>query len=195
MGCLLSVPDWSGHFYLGDRSGYGQPFCAAFSHTSRSATVALRGEESWTLRAASSRSWVCNHEGPTLRPQPAGSRHARVRFHEVLVRAGDLVVLAPVCTANWAAAAEMQVIRGTITVTPDLAHHIGPNDRLIIKLYHLENGVEMDAKYQIVPSFSLPYAFLAAPSIDMMPKPNTTPTFSSCSPTRMTTSWRPHPAS
>jgi hypothetical protein len=76
-------------------------------------------------------------------------------------------VLAPVCTANWAAAAEMQVIRGTLTMTPDLAHHIGPNDRLIIKLYHLENGVEMDAKYQIVPSFSLPYAFLAAPSIDM----------------------------
>ena len=45
----------------------------------------------------------------------------------------------------------MQAIRGTLTVAPDLAHHIGPNDRLIIKLYHPENGVEMDAKYQIVP--------------------------------------------
>jgi hypothetical protein len=69
--------------------------------------------------------------------------------------------------ADWAAAAEMRAIRGTLTVAPDLAHHIGPNDRLIIKLYYPENGVEMDAKYQIVPSFSLPFAFQAAPSIDM----------------------------
>ena len=75
--------------------------------------------------------------------------------------------LAPVFAADWAAAAEMQVIRGTLTVAPDLAHHIGPNDRLIIKLYHPENGVEMDAKYQIVSSFSLPFAFQAAPSLDM----------------------------
>src|SRR5262245_22447671 len=76
-------------------------------------------------------------------------------------------VLALACTADRAAAADMQVIRGTRTVTPDLAHHIGPNDRLIIKLYHPENGVEMDAKYQIVPSFSLPFAFQAGPSVDM----------------------------
>jgi hypothetical protein len=61
----------------------------------------------------------------------------------------------------------MQAIRGILTVTPDLAEHIGPNDRLIIKLYHPKDGVEMDAKYQIVPSFSLPFAFQAAPSIDM----------------------------
>jgi hypothetical protein len=61
----------------------------------------------------------------------------------------------------------MQAIRGILTVTPDLAEHIGPNDRLIIKLYYPKDGVEMDAKYQIVPSFSLPFAFQAAPSIDM----------------------------
>jgi hypothetical protein len=60
-----------------------------------------------------------------------------------------------------------QAIRGILTVAPDLAEHIGPNDRLIIKLYHPKDGVEMDAKYQIVPSFSLPFAFQAAPSIDM----------------------------
>jgi hypothetical protein len=75
--------------------------------------------------------------------------------------------LAPIFAADWAAAAEVQVIRGTLTVAPDLAHHIGPDDRLIIKLYHPENGIEMDAKYQIVPSFSLPFAFRAAPSVDM----------------------------
>jgi hypothetical protein len=61
----------------------------------------------------------------------------------------------------------MQTIRGTLTVAPGLAHHIGPDDRLIIKLYHLENGVEMDARYQIVPRFALPLEFVAAPSIDM----------------------------
>jgi hypothetical protein len=75
--------------------------------------------------------------------------------------------LATIFPAIWAVAGEMQVIRGTLTVAPDLARHIGPDDRLIIKLYHPENGVEMDAKYQIVPSFSLPFAFRAGPSIDM----------------------------
>lgn len=64
-------------------------------------------------------------------------------------------------------AADMQAISGTLTVAPELAHHVGQDDRLIIKLYHPKEGVEMDAKYQIVPSFSLPFAFQAAPSIDM----------------------------
>ena len=76
-------------------------------------------------------------------------------------------MLAPVFAADWAAAAEMQVIRGTLTVASHLAHHIGPNDRLIIKLYHPENGVEMDAKYQIVPRLLVPFEFQATPSIDM----------------------------
>jgi hypothetical protein len=75
--------------------------------------------------------------------------------------------LGPAFAAHWAAAAEMQVIRGTLTVAPGLAHHIGPADRLIIKLYHPENGIEMDAKYQIVPSFALPFAFQTAPTVDM----------------------------
>ena len=75
--------------------------------------------------------------------------------------------LAPVFAADWAAAAEMQVIRGTLTVAPGLAHHIGPNDRLIIKLYHPENGVEMDAKYQIVPQLLVAVRVPGSPSIDM----------------------------
>jgi hypothetical protein len=41
------------------------------------------------------------------------------------------------------------------------------DDRLIIKLYHPKDGFELDAKYQIVPRFTLPFPFLAAPSIDM----------------------------
>ena len=78
------------------------------------------------------------------------------------------VVLALTLTpAATQAGDAMQAIRGTLTVAPDLAHSVGPDDRLIIKLYHPKDGVEMDAKYQIVPSFSLPFAFQAAPSIDM----------------------------
>ena len=84
--------------------------------------------------------------------------------HRLLISAGLVLALAAEAAS---AEGEMQMIRGTLTVTPDLAQHIGPDDRLIIKLYHPENGVEMDAKYQIVPSFSLPFAFQAAPSIDM----------------------------
>jgi hypothetical protein len=63
--------------------------------------------------------------------------------------------------------ADMQTIRGTLTVAPELAHHIGPDDRLILKLYYPQDGVEMDATYRIVRSFSLPFAFQVAPSIDM----------------------------
>jgi hypothetical protein len=63
--------------------------------------------------------------------------------------------------------ADMPTIGGRLTVAPDLAHHVGPGDRLILKLYHPQDGVEMDATYRIVPSFSLPFAFQAAPSIDM----------------------------
>jgi hypothetical protein len=83
------------------------------------------------------------------------------------VKAAICWLVAATFAANGAAAAEMQTIRGTLTVAPGLAHHIGPDDRLIIKLYHLENGVEMDARYQIVPRFALPLEFVAAPSIDM----------------------------
>jgi hypothetical protein len=75
--------------------------------------------------------------------------------------------LAPTFAANWAAAEEMQTIQGTLTVAPGLADHIGPNDRLIIKLYYPKGGVELDAKYQIVPRFELPFEFTAAPSVDM----------------------------
>jgi hypothetical protein len=77
--------------------------------------------------------------------------------------------LVPMFAAHWAAAAgtEKQTIRGTLSVAAALAQYIGPKDRLIIKLYHPRDGVELDATYQIVPRFELPLEFLAAPSIDM----------------------------
>lgn len=58
-------------------------------------------------------------------------------------------------------------IRGTLTVAPELAANIGEGDRLVIKSYHPQGGVEMDAKYQIVKRFELPLEFVVAPSILM----------------------------
>ena len=84
--------------------------------------------------------------------------------HWLLASLGLALALPP---GAGSAGGEMQAIRGTLTVAPDLAHHVGPDDRLIIKLYHPKDGIELDAKYQIVPSFSLPFAFEAAPSVDM----------------------------
>jgi hypothetical protein len=69
--------------------------------------------------------------------------------------------------ADVAAESGLPAIRGVLTVAPSLAHHIGRDDRLIIKLYHPKDGVELDARYQIVPRFAVPFPFLAAPSIDM----------------------------
>jgi hypothetical protein len=77
------------------------------------------------------------------------------------------LALALLPRAEPSRAEDDQAIRGTLAAAPGLAHHIGPDDRLIIKLYHPGDGVELDAKYQIVPRFTLPFAFRAAPSIDM----------------------------
>jgi hypothetical protein len=74
-----------------------------------------------------------------------------------------LIAIVPQADADQG---ELPMIRGTVTVSPDLADHIAPDDRLIIKLYHPEGGVELDVKYHVVPRFILPFPFLAAPSID-----------------------------
>ena len=60
-----------------------------------------------------------------------------------------------------------QMIQGTVAVAPGLTGQVAPGDRLIIKLYHPGDGVELDARYRIVDEFSLPFDFVAAPSIDM----------------------------
>ena len=77
------------------------------------------------------------------------------------------LALALLPRAEPSRAEDDQAIRGTLAAAPGLAHHVGPDDRLIIKLYHPGDGVELDAKYQIVARFTLPFAFRAAPSIDM----------------------------
>jgi hypothetical protein len=69
--------------------------------------------------------------------------------------------------AAWAADDSKKTIQGTIRIRAGLAHHISPTDRLIIKLFHLGNGVELDAKYAILPTFTLPVEFRIAPTFDM----------------------------
>ncbi len=60
-----------------------------------------------------------------------------------------------------------KTIQGTIRVRADLAQHVAPDDRLVIKLFHPGNGVELDAKYAILPTFTLPVDFRIAPTFDM----------------------------
>jgi hypothetical protein len=60
-----------------------------------------------------------------------------------------------------------QMIQGTIEVEAGSAGQVAAGDRLIIKLYHPRDGVELDAKYRIVEDFTLPFDLVAAPSIDM----------------------------
>lgn len=84
--------------------------------------------------------------------------------HRLLMSIGLALAMT---AAAGASQGKVQAISGTLTVAPDLADHVAPDDRLIIKLYHPRDGVELDAKYQIVPRFALPLEFHAAPSIDM----------------------------
>jgi hypothetical protein len=59
-----------------------------------------------------------------------------------------------------------QTIQGIVTAPPEVAATLAPGDRLVIKLYHPGEGVELDAKLQIVDDFDLPYGLAAVPAID-----------------------------
>lgn len=63
------------------------------------------------------------------------------------------------------ARAEVEVISGRITLGPDLSLDAG--DRLVLKLFHPDGGVEKDTRYWIIDSFDLPRDFAIAPSVDM----------------------------
>lgn len=88
-----------------------------------------------------------------------------------MVRVGALcstcLLVGWLLTAPGWADSSKQGIQGTILVHADLAHHISPDDRLIIKLFHPGNGVELDAKYAISPTFNLPVEFRITPTFDM----------------------------
>ena len=58
-------------------------------------------------------------------------------------------------------------IEGVIDVKPELKPKLSPADRLVIKLFHPKDGIEMDAKYSIVSNFQLPLQFRVLPYIVM----------------------------
>ncbi len=69
------------------------------------------------------------------------------------------------------AAAEMdgrgKTIEGTIRIHSDLAGHVDAGDRLIIKLFHPGDGVDLDARFQILDQANYPLDFGISPLIDM----------------------------
>ena len=50
---------------------------------------------------------------------------------------------------------------------PELKAKLSPTDRLVIKLFHPKDGIEMDAKYSIISNFQLPLEFRVSPYIVM----------------------------
>ena len=58
-------------------------------------------------------------------------------------------------------------IEGSIDVAPEFQKYLSRSDRLIIKLIHPKDGIEMDAKYSIVRTFKLPLNFRISPYILM----------------------------
>jgi hypothetical protein len=58
--------------------------------------------------------------------------------------------------------------QGTLAVAPAFAEYIGPDDRLILRVFHPgPDGLEMDTTYQIVKTFELPMTFGVGPSVMM----------------------------
>ena len=88
-----------------------------------------------------------------------------------LARRAAPALLAGTLVTTGVAAATAQgramTIEGTIRLAAGAEDAIGPGDRLIVKIFHPGDGVEMDPKYQIETEFSLPMAFRIAPPIDM----------------------------
>ena len=59
------------------------------------------------------------------------------------------------------------VFEGEVDIAPELMGEISKGDRLILKLFHPADGIEMDTKYSIVSDFTLPLKFRISPSIVM----------------------------
>ena len=105
---------------------------------------------------------------PIFRPSRAHAASRNAKSSGVSLWSAALYVITALWLIAPAGAADPgQMIQGTVAVAPGLAGQVAPGDRLIIKLYHPGEGVELDAKYRIVDEFMLPFDFVAAPSIDM----------------------------
>lgn len=87
------------------------------------------------------------------------------RPHLLLCAAATCALL--ISLAGRAEEMSVRLIEGTVDVAPELASTIAPGDRLVIKLYHPEDGIEKDLSYRIVDEFVLPAQFQVGPALDM----------------------------
>jgi hypothetical protein len=84
---------------------------------------------------------------------------------KAVVAAG--ILLAATGEAVAAEGAGAMTIQGTVRLAPGAESALAPGDRLVLKIFHPGDGVEMDPKYQIQTDFALPTAFRITPPIDM----------------------------
>jgi|TARA_B100000315_G_scaffold146874_1_gene135815 hypothetical protein len=82
------------------------------------------------------------------------------------LRGLGLAVLGLLAGSCGAGAGERS-ITGTVDVAADLAHNVVPGDRLILSIHHPRDGIAMDAKFMIIPDFTLPLEFQISATIDM----------------------------
>lgn len=85
----------------------------------------------------------------------------------VIAVASAMVIAAGAAPAIAAENGGAMTIEGTIRLAAGAEDALAPGDRLILKIYHPGDGVEMDPKYQIQTDYALPTAFRIAPPIDM----------------------------
>lgn len=95
----------------------------------------------------------------------------RRRLIQLMMRIGSVcgvcLVIGWLFAVGSSADDSNRAIQGTIRVRADLAQYVSPTDRLVLKLFHPGNGVELDAKYAILTTFTLPVEFRIAPTFDM----------------------------
>lgn len=76
---------------------------------------------------------------------------------------GALLILGGGASAE----ADENTISGRINLAPELDPETTAGARLVLKLYHPDQGVEKDTRYWIIDTFELPRDFEIAPSTDM----------------------------
>jgi len=73
-----------------------------------------------------------------------------------------------VCLCIVATASDDQrMLKGVVHLHKSLVGSISPNDRLVFKLFHPQDGIEKDLTYRFFRSPSFPFSFEVGPNIDM----------------------------
>jgi hypothetical protein len=79
-----------------------------------------------------------------------------------------ILLALPIATPGPAAEqSAAMTISGVIRLAPENASDLAPNDRLVLKLFHPDEGIEKDARYWIIDQPTFPTPFEIAPSVDM----------------------------